>query len=429
VGELGYVGKRGTHLFRPYDRNQVGVEQPGFLDAVNVAYRNVHSGCNWDGTVPSSSPITGTPVCGAAGPAPTLLVQLGGRSASMSDMNTSAGLGGAADIANLLDSNKTSTGGQLIVANGFPANYFRPNPQFGQIFYMDNSGDSYYHGMIAQLRRRFEKGLEFGVVYTWSKSIDDQSIDPVGSTSGGGLSTTSSRSPTDAFRPWLDRALSDFDNTHTLILHYVYELPFGKGQKFLSGVPGWFNHILGGWQMMGIYNLQSGEPFTLNSGVRTANTIKESRAIVVGKLPDTTTVKYVPGVKGPVLWQASDFDYVANCRSFVGSDAKVCVPPPGSFGGSRNAIRGPGFWNFDFGLSKNFTVTERVKMQFRTEIFNLFNHPNFENPRNATAGSPGIMSDAFGMTCCITSSVPSSATIIATGEPNRVIQFGLKLSF
>ncbi len=429
VGQVGYIGKRGTRLFRPFDINQVGVEQAGFLDAFNVAYNNVHNGCNWDGTVPTQSPISGIPVCGAAGPTPTLLVQLGGRSAAMTDMNTYSGLGAAAEVANLLDARSTASGGQLIVANGFPANYFRPNPQFGQIFYMDNSGDSYYHGMIAQLRRRFEKGLEFGLVYTWSRSIDDQSIDPVGSTSGGGLSTTSSRSPTDAFRPWVDRAVSDFNNTHVFTAHYVYELPLGKGQTFLGGSPAWLNHIVGGWQMTGMYTWQSGEPFTLNSGVRTVNTIKESRAVIVGQMPDARSLKWVPGIKGPVYWQASDFDYVTNCRSFVGVDGKVCVPPPGSYGGSRNAVLGPGFWNFDFGVTKNFAVTERVKLQFRTEFFNLFNHPNFENPRNATSGSPGIMSSAFGWSCCGTASLPSSATIISVGEPYRVVQFGIKLSF
>jgi hypothetical protein len=75
------------------------------------------------------------------------------------------------------------------------------------------------------------------------------------------------------------------------------------------------------------------------------------------------------------------------------------------------------------------TLTERVNLQFRAEFFNAFNHPNFENPRNASEGSPTVTSSLFGQTCCVTSSVPSSSTIVATGEPNRVIQFALKLQF
>ncbi len=68
-------------------------------------------------------------------------------------------------------------------------------------------------------------------------------------------------------------------------------------------------------------------------------------------------------------------------------------------------------------------------MQIRAEFFNVLNHPNFENPRNATTGSPSIVSPAFGQTCCSTSALPSSATVSAIGEPNRVIQLGLKLNF
>ncbi len=72
---------------------------------------------------------------------------------------------------------------------------------------------------------------------------------------------------------------------------------------------------------------------------------------------------------------------------------------------------------------------ERVNLEFRGELFNAFNHPNFENPRNATDGSPTLTRNTFGQTCCVTSSVPSSATVIAIGEPNRVIQFALKITF
>lgn len=90
----------------------------------------------------------------------------------------------------------------------------------------------------------------------------------------------------------------------------------------------------------------------------------------------------------------------------------------------RNALRGPAFWNFDFGVIKNFNLTERFKLQFRGEFFNLF-----ENPRNASAASNTLTSQSFGQTCCSTAALSSSATIIATGEPNRVIQFALKLGF
>lgn len=410
VGQVGYIGKRGLHLLRGYDLNQIRADQPGFLESFLIAQQNVARGCNADGT--------GNCV---GGQTPTLLLQL----VPASFLNSSAtrrnltrnGLG---DLARRTDQRD-------IVSRGFPANYFRPNAQFSEIFYVDSGGDSYYHGFIAQLRRRFEKGLEFGLSYTLSKSIDNMSVDPVAASSGGGLSSTNSRTPTDVRNFRLDRSLSDFDNTHVVVSHAVYDLPFGRGRAWGDNLSGWANHLFGGWTVTGIFNFQTGEPYTINSGIRTANGFKVSRAELIGSQP-SGDLQTADG--GPIVFRVDDLDASRpNCRRVVGTESFFCLPPPGSHGMGRNALRGPGLWNFDFGVIKKFGMTERFNLEFRGEFFNLFNHPNFENPRNATEGSPTLTSSLFGQTCCITSSLPSSATVIATGEPNRVIQFALKLSF
>src|SRR5262249_31405585 len=102
---------------------------------------------------------------------------------------------------------------------------------------------------------------------------------------------------------------------------------------------------------------------------------------------------------------------------------------PGENGGPRNIFTAPSYWNVDLGLIKQFQLSERFKLQFRTEIFNAFNHANFDNLRDASSGSPSILSNAFGKTCCAAVSPPSTQTIIQTGESARVIQFALKLTF
>jgi len=289
----------------------------------------------------------------------------------------------------------------------------RPNQQFGVITYLDSGGDSYYHGLQLTARKRFQGGLLFGIAYTWSKSIDDQSVDPVGSSSGGGLTTTTSRAPADT-RDWRnERGLSDFNRAHTFTASGVYELPIGKNKPFLNNVGTWMNQALGGWSINGIFTGMTGEPFSVRSGVFTSNFSHQSRADLVGAKPDAS-LQEVPNVAGPVLF--------ANANAFR-------YPAPGQDGLGRNVFIGPGYWNVDLGVTKKFDITESVKLQFRAEAFNAFNHPNFDNPVNASVGSPAITSTVFGQACCATVAPPSTQTIIQTGESARILQLALKVSF
>ncbi len=423
VAEVGYIGKRGTHLYRAYDLNQLDpLTKPGFLDSFKIARANVLAGCN-----PSGS---GCPA-GVTGQTPTLLLSL----VSAGFLNTSTSIteftrNNIGNMAARMDA-LAATSSQRV---GLPLNYFRPNSQFTQIFYQDAGGNSYYHGLIIAARRRFEQGWTFGLSYTYSKSIDDMSVDPTGSTTSGGLSGTNSRTPTDIHNWRLDRAVSDFDNRHVLVANMLWELPFGKGRKFAPDAPGWLNHIIGGWSWTTVYNFQSGEPFTLQSGVYTTNSQHVSSAVLIGDQPGTSLTYNVPGITGPVLYPTNGFVTALsspdlNCQVWTNGKTKACIPAAGAQGAGRNTMRGPGFWNADMGLLKNFDLTERFKLQFRTEIFNVFNHPNFENPRNATVGSPTITSGNFGTVCCSEAAVASSAQVNPIGEPARVLQLALKLSF
>jgi hypothetical protein len=420
VAEIGYIGKRGTHLYRAYDLNQVSINGTGFLSDFNIAMKNRQLGCKPDGT--------GCPT-GVTGQTPAVLLammtaaNLNGRTSDFDTFN----IGNFANFADGL------TGANAITAHGFAANFFRPNPQFGQIFFQDSGGDSYYHGLFIAVRRRFEAGLDFGFSYTFSKSIDDMSIDPTGAATGGGLSSTNSRTPTDIHNWRLDRALSDFNNRHVLLANMLYELPFGKGKRVASSVPRWANQIIGGWSFTGIFAYQSGEPYSITSGSLTTNGAHISFAQVKGPL-DKGHVQFINGVEGPVMYKVGQLitnpaDPNFNCVNVTGTQTFFCIPPPGQNGNGRNIVQGPNFWNLDSGLLKNFGITERFKLQLRAEVFNVLNHTNWENPRNATSGSPSVQSSIFARTCCVSASLPASATVIAIGEPNRVMQLGLKLNF
>src|SRR5262249_4897560 len=246
--------------------------------------------------------------------------------------------------------------------------HLRPNQQFGSIMFLSNSADSVYHSLQTTLRKRFSGGLLFNFAYTWSKVIDDQSADPYVTrftpTSVAVIDTTSLRG---------EPARAYFDQKHVVLLTWIYELPFGKGKKWMNHAPGIVNAILGGWSLQGLNSNMFGEPFSISSGAKTAfySSSTNSRALILGNsLPDAS-LKPKAGVVGPVFFQdASAFGLAA----------------PGQTGMGRNMFNGPWYWNVDGAISKSFEPTERVKVTFRMEAFNALNHTNYRRLSGATVG-------------------------------------------
>lgn len=392
VAQAAYIGRRGTRLFKAYNINQINADPilPSFL----IMQGNRSRGCNPDGT--------GCPA-GVTGTTPPLLA-LGNTSINSAFLNST-------NTAGELANNAAGAFAERI-ENTTLALRLRPNQQFSTITYIDNGGDSNYHAAQFTLRRRFASGLGMNLAYTFAKSIDNQSVDPVGAASGGGLSTTNSRTPTDIRNFREERARSDFDRRHVFTAASVYELPFGRGQRFLGDIHPALNQILGGFQLNGIYTRMSGEPFAVRSGARTSNAAHESRAVILA--PVEAQLQEIVNVRGPVLFA---------------DNSAFAIPAPGQNGSGRNIFTAPSYWNFDLGIVKRFDINERINLQLRTEMFNAFNHANFDNPRDATVGSPSILSSVFAQACCATVAPPSTQSIIQTGESARVIQFALKLQF
>ena len=393
VAQVAYIGRRGLRLLRAYDINQINGDSilPSFL----ALQQNVNRGCDPSG---SNCPTGVSPVVVpfiSSGPVTASVVN---SAAARTEISQNA-VGAFAER----------------IENNTLALRLRPNQAFNRITYIDSGGDSYYHALQVTVRRRFASGLGLNLAYTFGKSIDDGSIDPVGSSSGGGLSTTTSSAPVDTRNFRLERARSDFDRTHVLTIGSVWELPVGRGRRFLNTNNGPLNQLLNGWSINGIYTFMTGEPFSVTSGARTSNNAHVSRALIVD--PNIRAqLQELPGqtFAGPVL--------------FPNKDA-FALPPPGSNGSGRNVFTASSYSNLDLGIVKMFKLTETVKLQFRTEIFNALNHPNFDNPRDASVGSPSFLSPLFAQTCCATVAPPSTQTIIQTGESARVIQFALKLQF
>lgn len=444
--QVAYVGKRATHLLRAYNLNQLKVNHDNFLGEFVIAQRNLAvCGANETGCkaaqglagIPSATQTTASFAnWGLPGQAPVLLLSsiLGANTTSAwrnSSLVTDLGpnFNAAGDFAAILDNtffNSVRCPGTDcipgVVAGTGRAAFFRPFPQFGSLFYLDSGGDSYYHALQIQVRRQ-ERNLSFGASYTFAKSIDNMSVDPVGAVSGGAVGNNS-RTPTDIYNFNVDRGRSDFDRTQLVTGFFLWDLPFGRNRRWAKSLPGALNHLIGGWSVTGLTTIMSGEPFSVLSGRFTNGNIKSSRADLSGPPPDTGVFFNVPGITGPTVFPSS----VLPRTNRAGTPFKT--PPPGSNGNQgRNIFNGPNFFNMDLGLTKQFDLTEQFKLQFRADFFNAFNHPDFDNPLGSTDGNTNIASVNFARTCCRNVSTPSTTSLISIGEANRVIQFALRLSF
>jgi hypothetical protein len=258
-------------------------------------------------------------------------------------------------------------------------------PNVVGVTYELSEGISSYNSLQATLEKRFASGIGFLTSYAMAKSIDNGIGNAFGGADNGPL-------PQDRRYRALDRGISGFDIKHRFTTAMNYALPFGVGRKHSLGSRA-ANVLLGGWDMNTIFTAQTGLPFTpvLASSVSNAG----------GSRPDRFKEGSI-GSPGPARW----FD-----TSFNASGSAWGVPAIYTFGNSaRNVLRAPGRVNVDYSIFKEFAFTERTKLQFRTEIFNLFNTPQF-NPPDANIGSP-------------------SAGIISSivGTP-RQFQFGLRLAF
>ncbi len=381
-----YLGRRGTRLYRAYDINQINADPilPDFL----AMQRNYNKGCRPDGT---------TCPTGSSGEAIRLVT---------SGLLTSTFVNSTTTITDIINNGAGNFSGRA--ESNTLALKLRPNQQFGVSTYIDSGGDSYYHAFQSTVRRRFQNGMLFGLAYTLHKSIDDQSVDPIGASSGGGLSTTNTRTPASINNWRNERARSSFDRRQLVVVTWIYEMPFGKN------LPKPLRFFAAGWAVNGLFNFMSGNPFSVMSGTRTANYSHQSRAALEGAQPEVKLTD-VPGIIGPVY--------------FAGLTSGFKAPAPGSDGMGRNTFTAPSFWNLDSGLTKSFKPTERTRLQFRAEFFNVLNHANFDDPFGATSGSANYRSTVFGQTCCSTVAPPSTQAIVDTGESGRVIQLALKLSF
>jgi hypothetical protein len=250
---------------------------------------------------------------------------------------------------------------------------------FNQI---NSVGNSNYNAVWVKADKHFSRGLQFLAAYTYSKALDYNS-----------LSTGESLVLQNAYNPRGDYGPSEFDVRNRFVLSGFYELPFKA------------NRLVSGWQVGIVQQAQSGSPLTPSL------TISPSASIPLTVRPDL--IGTVQTTSNPAQWFANKAIFASPCVAPV-APATLPTCHPGTLG--RNAITGPGFLDTDFSVTKNTKINERFNLQFRSEFFDLFNHPNFGNPVLT------LTSSSFGAI---------QSTRFPTGDfgSARQIQFALKLVF
>jgi hypothetical protein len=253
---------------------------------------------------------------------------------------------------------------QLAVNTGANTDFLRPYPGLGIIRASEHSGQSWYNGWQNEITRRFRNGVSFGVAYTWSRTTNN---------SDGKRTLLPNAYDDSAF--W---GLANFHRKHLLIANYVWEIPFLKGNNSVLG------KVVGGWQVAGIFEFQSGSP--VNGGEQTFGAGWRSwdqAGVGVGSGQQPYNLVGDWKVANPKFSVGTAYD-----QNFYFNPTAFSAPPAGTYGNmGRNVIIGPNQWNTDLALSKVIRFHETKSFQLRADFLNFPNHPNWSNPNGDPSSS------------------------------------------
>jgi hypothetical protein len=285
--------------------------------------------------------------------------------------------------------------------NQAPNEQIFPYPFFAKLTTAKDIGNSSYNGLVITGKYQGRRGISLQAYYTLSKSLDYNSA--FNGTSGERAGAA------DANHLFLDRGPSSFDVRHRAVVTYLMDLPVGPGHRLFGWNNGVNRQVFGGWHISGITTLQSGTPFTVFNTVQDFSGFNQfnDRPDVVGA--------------GPLLQDNRNPDAAFNTRYFS------ATPPAGRVGTSgRNQYYGPPLANWDLAAAKDFPLRgERIRLQFRGDFFNVFNHTNFANPQNnQSTASFGKITQTVG-----TAVATTFGTTAGPMGGARVVQLSLRLQF
>jgi|HubBroStandDraft_1064217.scaffolds.fasta_scaffold02534_3 hypothetical protein len=281
--------------------------------------------------------------------------------------------------------------------------------QNGAAGYIGNFSSSNYNALIIRVNHKFSHDLTMEANYTYSHSIDNDSGVQVN------LSDFNDAEICDLRNLHVCRGSSDFDHRHIFNANFVYGLPVGRGKWIGNNMSKILDAVVGGWRLSGIVTAFTGDPYKVDSGAFTIDFTQTQPGVFIGKRSDLASdVHQVPSGTPGIPNTVQYFSNVTNAYN-------AFTYPIAGGPGNRNIFTGPGLWNIDMSLIKEFTVpwSSEQKLQFRADAFNLFNHVNFGQPTTSMLDQP-----TFGN---ITSTIPLSGSNSNSGA--RQLQLGLRYSF
>jgi len=283
--------------------------------------------------------------------------------------------------------------------------------QFSENTFFTDQGFSSYNGLLTTLHKNTSHGLQFDLNYTWSHSIDNVSL-IANSYAFNGYGFIC-----DVLRPRLCRGNSDFDVANYVNGNFLYQLPFGRGRDFAATIPWWADELIGGWEISGLPAWHTGSAYMANSVAFLMSYSNEDPAILTGSLGP---MKSHVTEQGGQVYAFKDYQQAYNqYRGPVGFEM-----------GSRNNLRGPGFFDLDLGVGKSFPIRsfygkpidEGINLRFRVDAFNALNHPNFEAPSFENNMSLVAAPNEFGV-------IPGTVIPPGSDLAARVLQGSLRLEF
>ncbi|HYL84157.1 MAG TPA: TonB-dependent receptor [Candidatus Angelobacter sp.] len=431
---VSYVGNHGVGLFRAIDVNQLDFAKNGFLADFNRARSNGFLAAATPANAPGCGPAKSATECGVFNPLfnPSIpgsqqltvfpLLFDGGSIGPRNDPNF------VPTFANLLQLGQIGAleadyhAFEWDTGNNPEPGFNDPVTLFANPFIMGgdllkNSSFSSYNAGVVEVRRRLNSGLYFQANYVFSKVMTDYST---------GTNGDQSRFQPylDNARPFLEKGRASFDITHAFKANFTYDLPIGKGHKLLATTNKAFGLLVNGWQTGSVFTWQSGNPFSILSQWPSFNRggSRSARDTAIA----TLTHGQISSDLG-VFVQSNGTVYGINPKLISPDGTGIpsspqlsctpavpggfCNPQPGQVGNLQlDAFNGPAYFDWDMSASKDFALTERMKLTFRAQAFNLLNHPVF------FIGDQSINLQQFGQ---------SSSTVSAP----RILQLALQLKF